>query len=339
VVCNIPWYPTDLTFALEAAPRSWPSLTLEAHGDVVVRNTDWDSDLIRPAHTEDPNHERHRLVAHDSPFYGRLVGIEPKGTSWVDDEDQVPLWPERWNWEVLEKKRFASVNPSDYLRSYRCVVRDDETAPVRLEWIVRARELATSMRQDSSPPRDWPPGLPAFVGVDPAFGQEKHHDKSSIFAFGVLPSGHRRILEVQVGRWKASELLTRIVDVGRRYGAVVCVEGNAGQKMIRDWARERAIDVPVRTLVTGKNKGNPLYGVQTIFAEVENGTWLFPHDNGRPTPGVAQLEYDLLYYDPAKHTGDALMSMWIAREYARKVGALVVGGPDGGGSLSAALAR
>lgn len=338
---NTPWNPEDYTYELEAKPDAprpglgYPSLTMDAHGDVIIRNTDWDTDDLRPAKTEDPEGVRHRLVAHDSPVYARLAGLDPGVGGWVDERDEVPLWPEAYPWRALEAKR-RDMPIQMYNRAFRCRVRDDGTAAVKTEWIEASKKKARELGHDQLVSQ-WAGGA-TFTGVDPAFGLKSRHDKTAIFTFALLPGGLRRILEVQVGRWPGPEMVSRILDAAKRYGSIVCVEGNAAQRLIRQWALERNVAAPVRTMNTGRNKTDPHFGVQSIFLEVENGAWLIPSDaRGGCPPGVQEWVDDMLYYDPEKHTGDALMASWIAREHARKTMGKHAGGAALGGA--AALAR
>lgn len=339
VVTNTPWYPNDFTYDLEKGRdgvKPFPSLTLDAEGDILIRNTDWDSPLIRPAMTRDPEGVRHRLIAHDSPDYARQCGIDTNDPTWVDERDQVPLWPDpddeaAWTSERLAREK-STTTILEYNRSKRCNPQDPEKQRIKQEHIdackaaaVRygAEHLVHTLVSDAN-----------FTGVDPAFGLKKNNDRSAIFTFGALPSGHRRILEIQVGRWPSGELVQRTVDAAIRYGSVVCVEGNAAQRMVRDWAMQQRAEVIIRARdTTAKNKSDPKFGVEQLLMEIQQAMWLFPHDprTGHFTDeGMLQLIQDLMSYRPGLHTGDVLMAMWIAREQARRMGVLEMdlgGGP------------
>lgn len=338
VLCNVPWVAKrgpdsvgDLTYELEAAPFLLPSLTLDAYGDVEIRNTDWDSDLIRPAIGDNPDGVRHRLTAHDDLRYAIYAGEDPV-TGWVDKDDQVPLWPEKFPLSVLEQKR-VELGSFEFMRAFRCKPRDDTTSPVKVAWIEMAKVKAVRMNlhrmlDTATPGR--------FAGVitscDPAFGKSKKSTKTSILTFGVLASGERVILENQVGRYTGPDIAERIISAANRYGSVVVVEGNAAQRWMKDLIRDRNQTVSVRTATTGSNKNDPRFGVQSIFLEVEDGLWLYPNDGsvdsrgnvitGACPAGVQELISDMLEYSPDRHTGDSLMSLWIGREYARRLGLL-----------------
>lgn len=76
--------------------------------------------------------------------------------------------------------------------------------------------------------------------------------------------------------------------------------------------------IPVRPFTTGRNKVHPEFGVESLAAEMAAGRWIIPNKDGQMHTEVDALVNEMLYYDPKSHTGDRLMSMWFAREAARK---------------------
>lgn len=358
VICNVPWVAKttadsvgDITYELEAEPYSWPSLTLDAHGDVEIRNTDWDSDMIRPSRVgENKDGVRHRLTAHDHPDYAIYAGEEP-APGWVDAEEQVPLWPEKFPWAVLDGLR-QTLGSLEYVRGVRCKPRDERTSTVKVEWIEKAKQLA--IEADLHRPRDaWEYGGSIITAVDPAFAKKKKSNRTSVLTFAVLFDGRRLVLENQCDKWGGTEIAQRVVSASRRFGSVVVVEGNAAQVWLKDLIKlqPRGSTVLVRTAFTGANKHDPRFGVQSIFLELEHGLWLLPNAGGKDERGEARpgkvprgidhLVSDLLEYDPNQHTGDSLMSLWIGREYARKLGLLSPAEDFSGeaATLAALLAR
>lgn len=338
VVTNVPWFSKsspeaigDITYELEAEPFAWPTLTLDAFGDVEIRNTDWDSDLIRPASGDNPDLVRHRLTAHDHTNFARYAGEDPR-PGWVDADDQVPLWPEKYPHEVLEeKRRLLSVQPGEFNRAFRCKPRDDTTATVKVDWIEKGKRVAIEMGMHRLFADRWTLGA-VITAVDPAFTKGKKSNKTSILTFGLLSDGRRVVLENQVGKWSGPEIAQRVISAATRFGSIVVVEGNAAQRWLKDLIRDRNATISVRTATTGSNKNDPRFGVQSIFLELEDGMWLLPNDGakndagniitGKCPKGIDSLVSDLLEYDPARHTGDSLMSLWIGREYARRLGLL-----------------
>jgi intein/homing endonuclease len=81
---------------------------------------------------------------------------------------------------------------------------------------------------------------------------------------------------------------------------------------------------------TGRNKYDPMYGIESLAGEMavgysegsenEFGLWYFPSIDGtleNADDEIQELVQEMLAYTPGDHTGDLLMSLWIAREGAR----------------------
>ena len=76
----------------------------------------------------------------------------------------------------------------------------------------------------------------------------------------------------------------------------------------------------VNAFYTGRNKYDPMFGVESIAAELATGCWYLPSWEGNldgAEPEVQRLCEEMHAYMPNQHSGDALMALWIAREGAR----------------------
>lgn len=76
----------------------------------------------------------------------------------------------------------------------------------------------------------------------------------------------------------------------------------------------------VNAFYTGRNKYDPMFGLESIAAEMATNCWTFPSYDGTiegSMPEVQRLCEEMRQYMPGDHTGDILMSLWIAREGAR----------------------
>ena len=88
------WYVNTARHLEDSVQRhaeTWPTLIMRVDGTIQIKNTTWDSPDIRPADDlpgDDPN-ATYRLVAHMP----------------ADNDNSVPLWPERWPVEVIEERR------------------------------------------------------------------------------------------------------------------------------------------------------------------------------------------------------------------------------------------
>lgn len=357
---NTPWAPNDVTFWLEAA--GWPSMTMDIDGNIYFKNTcetdlvegaklpyegEFDCDDIRPSKLSFPEDQEfvsdtkdmaYRLTAHDDPKYDpnlqhlseeERYQHHPNG--WVDEYDAVPLWPEKFSRDVIERlEEEYAATPHEYNRLFKCKVRSEEDARVKIAWINDCKTAARE-RQINSYVSKWDPKHGrAFTGVDLGFGQKKKSALTVIFTFAVLPEYYRRILRIDAGRFDGATTLTLLEEHHKMFDTHISVETNAAQKLLKQWARERNKSLPVRAHFTGINKNSRMHGVESIFYEIENGSWLIPNDPQGSVPKEVQAWIDgMLYYDPTKHTPDHLIACWIAREHARKAGALRRGAKDG----------
>lgn len=338
VVTNTPWHPDDLTYRLEKA--GWPTLTIDIEGNIYFSNADdFDCDDIRVSDqmldedgellpTLKPEEIAHRLTAHDHPKYCPELQHLPEEervhamSEWRDVDDRVPLWPERYGREEIDalKKEYA-LAMHEYYQAYMCRCRDDEAARVKVEWIDRCKAKAREQSIFTFTSK-WDKGG-AFTGVDLGVGRNKKNDRTSIFTFAVLDDGMKRLLRLDSGRWAGKTIIDLIIEHHEAYNSITRVETNAAQDYLRQWALEQNKTLPVRGMPTGKNKHHKQHGVESIFVEIENGTWLIPNmPDGTVVEAVQRWIDAMLYYDAKKHTGDELMSAWLAREQARDSGFL-----------------
>lgn len=298
VVMNTPWHPDDATYRLERA--GWPTLTMNIDGDITLTNVppEWDTDEIQPSIKPG---EVYRLTAHGE-----------------DAEEAVPLWPERFSRERIEELRKEHL-PHRFNQLYMCRTHDEQSARCKIEWIDKCKRAARAAGAQLVSRYE---GKNLTVtGVDLAVGMEARHDKTAFVTLELLPTGKRRILDVETGRWDGPTIVAKLIRKQRQYNSIVRVETNAAQKYIQQFTLAAHASIPVKCHNTGKNKMNPQFGIESIFIELSNGAWLIPCDKqGHCHKHVQELVDDWLYYDASKHTGDAAMAAWLAREQGRELG-------------------
>jgi hypothetical protein len=203
----------------------------------------------------------------------------------------------------------------EFARQMLCVARDDSASRFKREWIdkavARGRELGATHGLNAVPP-----GCKTYTGVDLAVQQHDAADLTVLFTIMVYPNGDRQVMECLSGRWSGPDIVSRIADAHYRWQSIAIVENNAAQDFIIQFARATSA-VPVRAFTTGRNKAHPEFGVESLAAEMAAGKWIVPSAGGRPSPEVEAWIQELLFYDPAAHTGDRVMASWFAREGAR----------------------
>ena len=282
---------------------------------------------------------------------GRKVPGVPLAREHYDLDELVPLWPAKFRPEDIEYLK--TLHRNAYPQLYLCVCRDDETALCKESWIEQAKEAARALGFHHLVREYRGPNL-VVTGLDLAIGEGEEHDQTAFFTFEVIPlvrlilkdpngvpverviKNARRILDVEVGRFRGRAVVDKLIDKVRRFGSIVRVETNGGQDFLRQWTIDADTTVPVRAHHTTAAKGHRVRGVASLFIELENGAWIVPCDErGQVAPAV-QLWIDdcLNYRPPPAHTGDSLMASYLGREEARLLGAF---GEDDGGSVAAAV--
>jgi hypothetical protein len=342
----------DVTFMLEKA--GWPTLTMNIEGDITIANADadWDCPDIRPAFWgEHPGNNRkksvevYRLTSHDAASYGApavVVDAEKKrerratpvdvaitkqrgaDVAHYDLDETIPLWPEKYSIEVLERLRLEY--REQYAPLYKCICRDDATALCKKKWIETCKALAYRAGFDRLV-NEYNGQNATITGIDLAFGEDEQHDWTCHFTIELIPlleipgfgsfRNLRRVLDVEYGKIDGVELRDRSIMKRRRYRSFLKVETNGGQKLLLDMIKEKDLAIPVFAHTTGKNKHHRHLGIRGFFAELENGAWLIPSNvNGDVAEPVQRWIDGCLEYAPNKHTEDGLMASWIARTMA-----------------------
>lgn len=293
VVTNTPWHPDDITYRLERA--GWPTLTMGATGEITLSNVpeDWDTDDIRPS--IQPG-DVCRLTEHDP-----------------DPDEAKSLWDEKYAPDILQQKRDGHL-AHRFNQLFLCLCRSDEDARCKREWIEHCKrhDLRLVSRYNGS-------NL-TVTGVDLAVGQGASHDFTAFVTLELLPTGKRRVLDVEVGRFDGPTIVDKVIAKATNYNSIVRVENNAAQDYILQFARAKHASVPVKAHTTGRSKAHPEFGVEGLFVELKNKAWEFPCPAGHVHKHLQQLFDDCLYYEPGKHTGDVLMAAWLAQTQARKLG-------------------
>ena len=71
-------------------------------------------------------------------------------------------------------------------------------------------------------------------------------------------------------------------------------------------------------ITTGTSKADPVFGVESLAAEMANGKWIIPSKFNRAPNEAEEWIEEMLYYNPLNHTGDRLMAAWFARTIAER---------------------
>ncbi len=259
-----------------------------ASGRVVVVGTPW--------HREDLLHELERGGEY-------RVQRDPA----MNDEGE-PLWLEAWPRERLEQRR-REIGEIEFSRQMLLTVLAEAGARFRQAWLEHAfqsaGELGCGLVEVYAGPH------PTFTGVDLGVGATAHHDESALFTIALLPDGRRQVLNLEAGRWQAPELVSRIKSARARYRSRVRVETNAAQAYIAQFLAADGVHVEAHT--TGRNRHDPVLGIESLAVELEQGRWIVAD-----APATRAWARELLAFSPSGHPGDRVVASWLARQAARE---------------------
>jgi hypothetical protein len=237
-----------------------------------------------------------------------------------NDNTGASVWPEVWPDERIETE-IKNRGPIESRRSMFCDPVSDADRRFKSEYIVKALQLGDGLELA------WalsvvPNGYRTITGVDLAVSKKDAADWTAMTTIAVEErTSSRQVLDITAGKMDGPQIVQKIIEIHERYHSIVWVESNAAQAYIKQFVNDQSA-VPVRAFFTGRNKIDPSFGIESLAVEMSQGKWVFPNHGGtltgRMDPEMRKLISELVRYDPASHTGDRLMSMWLAREGARK---------------------
>lgn len=343
---SMPWNAHHLYVMRETRAKDPSIQTCGIHGNILGARIDLLilDDLLDYENTVSPARREDLARWYYATLEGRLTGqgrVLCIGTAWHRDDimhrfarqkawhsrrypviDEVTgqsRWPERWPDARIEEKR--ELGPLEFSRQLLCIARSDEDARFKRVYIdtCLARGLG---RTPTYALHAVPAGYKTYTGVDLGVSDKSSAALTVLFTIVVHPNGDREVLAVEAGRWSGPEIVEKIIDQHNRYQSIVLVENVAAQDFILQFTRKQSA-APVVPFTTGKNKAHPEFGVEGIATEMANGKWIVPSVEAGgmlrgATPTIEAWINELLYYDPAGHTGDHLMASWFAREGARR---------------------
>lgn len=241
------------------------------------------------------------------------------------DARGVALWPEAYPLDRLEEIR-RQIGPRDWSALYQQepAARDGgvfkagpiDAAMGRVSWC--------SCLAEAVPDADERKRSVVCTGVDLATRKGEEHDLT-VFTT-LLKVGHRyRVLNIRAARLEATAILSELLDVYRCFHAAsgqarFRVEDNAAQAYIVQMAKDAKTMAALgateselsRIVVTGHTttikKRDLEIGVPSIASDLEMDRIDIPRH--RETEALRE---EMLSWAPDVHTGDRLMSLWIAR--------------------------
>ncbi len=273
----IDWYETTLSTRIVRGGKTW------------IIGTPWHkSDL--PHSLEDRGVITLRMPIEDSP---------------ASDGSGNYLWPEQWDKERLADCKKTT---SSWRHQQQRYMKDQspEGSPFSLEILERFRV-----------PSQWwgnlefmPDGWQTITGVDLAIKKKKESDVTSLTTIGT-DGMRKRPIDSRAGKWGLMEIRSVCVAVHGKYGSVFVVEDNAAQDYLLQLLKGTT---NIRVIASTSRRGTKTsedWGIPAMAIDIENGRWEFPALPSAPGP-VKELFDECVAYSPGSHTGDRLMSCYLA---------------------------
>lgn len=266
-------------------------------------------------------------VWHENDLMHRLAG-----TGWrqlrfpvMDERTGESNDPEKFPLERIYAIRDEDQGPIEFQRLYMLKARIDGEQRFKLEWIERAISKGNQQMLMKEGLSKIPGGCRTITGVDLGVKKKASSDPSAITTILEVPGNSLEeaeyvLLNVRKGRWNAQEIMDNVREEQRLFASKVYVESNGAQDFLIQLMNLKGSPIPIEPFNTGRNKYDPAFGVESIAGEMATGKWTLPAWEGTREsvePEVGELVEEMLAYTTGNHTGDMLMSLWIAREGAR----------------------
>ena len=261
-------------------------------------------------------------VWHEDDALHRLIREQgfahKKYSCYVKDEatgEDLPLIPEIWTLPKL-RKREQNLGPISAKLMLHNQLVDSGTGRIKREYFFEGLKRGSTLGDEFA--THWNPSdSPTITGVDLGFGGGS---LTCLFTVTALPDMSLRILDIRSGDWTGPQKLEQMEYVHQAFGSILCVESNAAQKMLNEFASDLTA-LPVKSHFTGMNKHDMMFGVDSIATELVNKKWVIPcNEDMRPNSETLCWINECVAYSPDTHPGDRLMASWIAREGVRLSG-------------------
>jgi hypothetical protein len=269
-----------------------------------------------------------------------LIAKRPGWTSLRFDADvgldgDDTLWPLRFPRKRLDSIR-STIPQTSYDRQYRNISLSDSVGMFKDEFLSLAwgRKAWCETLDEAFPEASGEErtkqmqDVAICTGVDLATRKGEEHDLTVLTT--AMRVGHRyRLLNIRAGRFDGAGIIREMLEVYRRFHAQAgfahfLVEDNAAQVYIVQMSKDAGVmsalgatpDALNRMFVKGRTttakKRDLELGVPSLAGDFEMGRWDIPLHHETDC-----LRDDMRGWSPDAHTGDRLMSLWLARDGIR----------------------
>ena len=197
------------------------------------------------------------------------------------DSSGTALWPDRYNAELLKRRR-VEIGTIRFTREFLCepVADDMSLFPQALF----RGEPTEQFQLTLGMPKDfWERlGVQIYVGVDFAMSSSVQADYTVIWVMGTDKFGNRWLIDIiRAKGLPYQEQLSLINEVGRKYDpALIFLESNQMQRIFGD-ELIRLTDLPIKEFTTGVQKNSLDKGVPSLRVLLENKKFRIPRGDKR----------------------------------------------------------
>tara|TARA_R110002051_G_scaffold305000_3_gene374639 strand:+ start:300 stop:1781 length:1482 start_codon:yes stop_codon:yes gene_type:complete len=307
-------------------------------GGELQRAADWFYGVLLPV-----LHHTSKLMMVGTPFsYNDLYAeLEQKETFNVETYPAInmkgePLWPERWDIEMLEKRRL-SMPAIQFSREYLCEPIHDVASMFPSDILEKSRDRKlvllsradTNYNEEGEPDGVWGQH---FIGHDPAISSDKNADFTAMTVMRILPDEDiKQIVHVVHERGMSSMAQKRMMVIlnNKFQPDLIELEGNNFQRMLEQEMREMASDMPIKIFMTTRAKKESLF--MSLLLAFEQGQIKLPYGNERSREYTHKVEQELNRFGMQKSgklesvgiNDDLAMSLalanWATKEFKGKV--------------------
>lgn len=269
-------------------------------GTELQRAADWFYGVLLPV-----LHHTSKLMMVGTPFsYNDLYAeLEQKETFDVETYPAInlngePLWPERWNLEMLEKRRL-SMPAIQFSREYLCEPIHDVASMFPSDILEKARDRKlvllnradTNYNEEGEADGVWGQH---FIGHDPAISSDKNADFTAMTVMRILPDEDvKQIVHVVHERGMSSMAQKRMMVIlnNKFQPDLIELEGNNFQRMLEQEMREMASDMPIKIFMTTRAKKESLF--MSLLLAFEQGQIKLPYGDEKSRDYTHKVEQEL----------------------------------------------
>ena len=239
----------------------------------------------------------------------------------VDEENRIPLWPERWPWKRLMQQK-VKVGTLNFNKRYRNIAVDASRMVFKEEYVKGG--WIGNVKYDGCLDRnhrigDYNPQWRIVAGFDPAVGGTRNAKFCAhlVVAMGSCRDHERCLWVIDMNRDQMTlpQQVDQIITKHQQYNLFASVvEANSYQagllQAIEDKTKERDLVLNIVPHYTNRtNKPDPELGVQSMSPWFERGQVHIPWGDSYSQRVMGQLVEELIMY-PDSRTTDTVMGLW-----------------------------